>query len=111
MANLTYQPILITSIAAAAELATKYLFIGFDGNVASAGAAALGVLQAATDSGEQAPVGAQGIFLVIAGGAISVGEAVEVGTGGKAAAYSAGVSIGRALDEATTDGDIIRVLL
>lgn len=111
MASKTYQPVLITGITAAANLTTKYLFIGFDGNLASAGAAALGVLQAETDSGDEAPVGVQGIFLVVAGEAIDVGEGVEVGTNGKAAALDSGVQVARALDEATQDGDIIRVIM
>jgi hypothetical protein len=140
MAEKTYQPILVTSIVAAAALATVYKFVGYDGNYAGAGAAALGVLDAETDSGEMAPVVASGIANVIAGGAISVGEAVVSGATGKALAATAlsatppagqvavlstgaqaattiagsvtpEVILGYALDEATQDGDIIRVEL
>lgn len=140
MAEKTYQPVLITSIVAAAALATVYKFVGYDGNYAGAGAGALGVLNCETDSGEMAPVIVSGIAKVIAGGAISVGGAVVSGSTGKALAATllsatpasgatpvtstgaqaamtiAGsvtpeVILGYALDEATTDGDIIRVKL
>ena len=46
---LTEQPILITSIKALADI-TKNLFVGFDGNLCSANAKALGVSNADTDA-------------------------------------------------------------
>jgi hypothetical protein len=105
----TAQPILIASILAAAALA-RLRFAGFDGNVAGAGAKALGVTEAATAQGEQAPVSTHGILLVTAGGVIAAGAEVEVGADGKAVTKAAGVSNGYALDAAAADGDIIRIV-
>lgn len=107
----TEQPVLITTIAASGADLARLRFVGFGGAVATAAAAALGVCNADTAVGLQAPVGVVGIFLVEAGGAFSAGGDVEVGTGGKAVAKSAGVVVGTALDTAAADGDIVRVLL
>jgi len=81
----TAQPILTTSIAAAADLTAKanYL-IGFDGAVCGANAKPLGVLQDNTVLGEMAPVVCAGIALVISGAAISVGAALVSTSAGKA---------------------------
>ncbi len=105
----TYQPILITSILAAAALA-RFQMVGFDGNVAAAGAAALGACDTDTDLGDEAPVAVSGILLVTAGAAIAVGAKVEVGTSGKVITNTTGVSCGYALDAAAADGDAIRIV-
>lgn len=107
----TEQPILITSITAAGADLSRLRFVGFDGAVATAAAAALGVCNADTLLGNQAPVGVIGVFLVEAGGAISAGGDIEVGAGGKAVAFSAGKVVAQAFDAAAADGDVIRVLL
>ncbi|MDQ7799558.1 MAG: DUF2190 family protein [Candidatus Edwardsbacteria bacterium] len=80
---MTEQPTLITSIVAAAAL-TKGYFIGFDGNVCGAGAKALGVCNADSDSGEMAPVLAKGIALVVSAAAIAVGAALVSDASGQA---------------------------
>ena len=79
----TEQPILITTILAAANL-DKNLFIGFDGNLCSANAKALGVSNANTNSGNQCPVVSKGIALVLSGAAVSVGNAVVANSSSKA---------------------------
>lgn len=111
MANKTYQPLLTTSVTAGETLDTTELFIGVDGKYAGAGDFAVGVLDAATANGGQAPVVAYGIALITAGEAISPGDGIESAAGGKAAVLDTGVLLGYALDEATADGDIIRVKL
>jgi len=111
MAELTKQPILITSVEATAELATTNLFVGLTGSYAGAGAYALGVLEAVTSLGQQAPVITLGIALVTAGGAITAGAEVESAAGGKAVAKTTGIALGRALTAAGADGDTIKVKL
>ena len=98
-----------TSVEAAADL-TRLRFVGFDGDVAAEDAAAIGVCEADTGSGEMAPVNTHGVLLVEAGGVIALGAEVEVDGSGKAVTIAAGVSQGRAMDAAAADGDIIRIL-
>ena len=107
---LTEQPILITSIQAAANLA-KNLFIGFDGDICSAGIKAFGVSNAETDSGEQMPVCVKGIALITTGGALSVGDKIESDGDGKAIEATAGEVNGFALDASSGADELIRVLL
>lgn len=103
-------PLLTLTIAAAAAI-TAERFVGHDGNPAAAAGNTLGVARSEAETGEDFPVDVLGTAVVEAGGAIAVGGAVEVGTAGKAAAQSAGVTVARALEEATADGDRIEVLL
>ncbi len=105
----THHPILVLSITAAAAL-TQRRFIGMDGDVCGAGAKALGAAEFNADAGDQASVNVAGLILVEAGGAITAGAEVESDADGKAIAQSAGVGNGYALDAATTDGDVIRVV-
>lgn len=108
----TEQPILITSIAAAADLSAKQnLFIGFDGAVCGSGVKPLGVLSANTDENEQAPVCCLGIALVYSGAALSAGAKVQSNAAGKAITYSSGAVAGYVLDAATGADELIRVLL
>ncbi len=124
MANKTYQPILIQTVKAQANLSEK-LFVGFDGNICGAGEKAYGVVDVATESGQLAPVGVLGTFIVISGGAITQGSAVTSDASGKAVVatapsitteasattLTAGDEInGYALDAATAAGEEIRVL-
>ncbi len=104
----TQQPILTTSIAAAADL-TKARFVGFNGNVCAAGAKALGIAETDTGSGRQAPVNVLGILHIESGGAIAVGADVESNASGQAITKTAGVSNGTALDAASAQGEIIRI--
>jgi hypothetical protein len=98
----------ITVLAVAAVNARR--FLGFDGNLAAAGEAAVGVVEADTDAGSAAPVNVQGVMLVEAGGAIALGAEVQVGADGKAVVKAAGVGQGRALDAAAGAGDLIRIV-
>lgn len=107
----TQQPVQKTSIKAAVNLDNIMRFIGYDGNYASAGASALGVLDASTNAGEYAPVITYGIVLVETGGAITVGAKVESDAQGRAVTQTTGTVLGYALDSAASAGEKIRVKL
>jgi hypothetical protein len=108
----TEQPILITSILAAADLsASKNLFIGFDGNICGNSAKALGVLNAGTNQNEYAPLTCAGIALVLSGAAVSVGAKIQSNASGKAITFSSGEPNGFALDSSTGADELIRVKL
>ncbi len=85
----------------------KHHFVGFDGGVAVAGKKAVGICEADVDEGEMCPVNINGKLMVTAGGAIPLGSEVGVGADGKAVV---GEGEGYAMDEATADGDVIRIL-
>ena len=85
--------------------------IGYDGNVATAAATMQGLAQTDAASGEQVAVDVQGTGIAIAGAAIAVGADLEVGAAGKLVTKAAGVSVGRALQAAGADGDLIEIML
>lgn len=86
-------------------------FVGFDGAKCAAGAKALGVCEADTAVGRQAPVNFSGILLVEAAGAIAVDTDVDSDANGCAVTHAAGVVNGHTLDAAAAAGDIIRILV
>lgn len=83
MGLLTMKPGVTESIEAAAAL-SKNLFIGFDGDICGADARALGVAQEDAGLGEQCPVIATGIALVLSGGVIAAGDPLASDSAGKA---------------------------
>ncbi|PAT32870.1 capsid cement protein [Vandammella animalimorsus] len=105
----TFHPILTLSITAAVDLEHVYRFVGFDGRPAAEGAKALGVNNAAFRAGTQASVGALGVVLVEAGGAIALGAEVQCDGEGRAVTLSGGKSNGWAMDAASDAGQIIRI--
>jgi len=109
----TEQPILTTSIKAAADLSTsKNLLIGFDGKLCVADAKPLGVLAANTDFDELAPVHTNGIVLVKSGAAFAVGDHLKCDSAGKVIKWAtSGAYVGYALDAASGADELIRVLL
>lgn len=107
----TEQPVLITSIAAGADLAYTKRFVSVAGVYSSISTAPLGVLNAVVDSGEMASLIVSGIALMEAGGSITAGVDVTAGTNGKVITNVDGKVAGIAIDTASTDGDIIRVKL
>lgn len=102
-------PLLVTVTSPSGVAANR--FVGYDGDPCAAGEASLGVAEQAIALGEQGDVTALGVVTVEAGDAISAGGAVQVGVGGKAVPLVAGSKSGRALTQATLDGDLIQVLL
>ena len=105
----TEKILLAVTIAAAAAL-TRFRFVDFTGNVASAGERPLGVATTDFDIGEQASVATHGEILVEAGAAIAAGAEVESDASGRAVTKTTGVAFGVARDAAAAAGDIIRVL-
>lgn len=87
-------------------------FIGYAGTYPDAAATALGVSLLSAKSGQPVAVQTTGVVEVIAGGSISVGGVVKVGTSGKAVAQGdSGVIVGRAVTASTADGQSILVNL
>ncbi len=105
----TEKILLAVTIAAAAAL-TRFRFVDFTGNVASAGERPLGMATTDFDTGEQASVATHGEILVEAGAAIAAGAEVESNASGRAVTKTTGVAFGVARDAAAAAGDIIRVL-
>jgi hypothetical protein len=97
------------SIAAKTADLVERRFVGFDGAKCGAGAKALGVCEADTGVGRQAPVNFSGILLVEAGAAINADVDVDSDADGKAVAHAAGIVNGHTLDAAGAAGDIIRI--
>lgn len=95
----------------AAGTITKNRFVTIGGVTATAAATAFGVAATSAASGEYFPVNTLGTSIVQAGGAISAGAAIEVGTGGKAVTKSSGVAVARAIEAASGDGVLIEVFL
>ncbi len=104
------EKILLAVTIAAATALTRFRFVDFTGNVASAGERPLGVATTDFDTGEQASVATHGEILVEAGAAIAVGAEVESDASGRAVTKTTGVAFGVARDAAAAAGDIIRVL-
>lgn len=135
----TQKPLNIESVLATGAL-TKLRFVTYAGTTAGALGRALGVAQDGGEIGEYVPVVTDGIALVEAGGAISVGAPVASDASGRAIAASnltatvpgSGTTVtsssaqpsmtiaggvlpqgimGVAMDEATQAGDVIRINL
>lgn len=107
----TIQPGNSTTVTTAAAIAVNR-FVGFDGNYPAADAKALGVSNDAADSGTSLGLVVDGIVFVEASAAISVGAKVTTTNTGKAKTVSASEAVnGYAMDAASADGDLIRVLL
>lgn len=121
MAEKTTPPAISVVNVVAAEALTKYRFVNASGAyVASAGDRAIGVTLTDADSGDSVAVQTAGVVFVEAGGAITIGQAVQSTDAGKATAIAdptASVAaswkvLGEALDATTSgDGDIIRIRL
>ena len=106
------QKISILTIAIAAAVAiTAERFITATGAVATAGGNAAGVATTDAAIGDYVATDVLGTSVVTAGAAIAKGAAIEVGTGGKAITKTSGVTVARALQAATADGDRIEVML
>ena len=108
----TEQPILITSVVAAADLSnSKNLLIGFNGNICGSSAKPLGVLTAGSPLGEESAVIARGIALVYSGAAVSAGAKLQSNASGKVVNFLSGEVAGYAVDAASGADELIRVLL
>jgi hypothetical protein len=107
---MTEYPNIINLDAAAANL-SRGRFVTGTGAVPAAKAVVIGVVHEDVDAGEPVPVMVKTVAQVQAAGAITAGARVETTATGKAQAFTDGYVAGIAIDEATTDGQFIRVLL
>lgn len=109
----------VTGFAAAADLSGKqYHFVRASAANAcnqsslASDTAVLGVLQNNPQSGQAATIAQQGLSKVVAGGSITVNALVTTnGSGRAAAAVSGDMVMGRALEAAANDGEVITVAL
>ena len=109
MANKLYKPLLIDSIKAVSDL-PKQRFIDFNGNICAEGIKALGVSDVEIESGQYAPIGIHGIFLIESEGNIAIGDAVTSNKDGKAIVATESQAVnGYSLDTAST-GEVIRIV-
>lgn len=110
------------AVEAAGDLSTKrwYFMIYSTGQVTTATAvtdACAGVLQNKPDAqGKAAELVVVGETKVVAGGSITVGDLITTTAAGKAATITPGSDttkyiLGRALETATTDGQVIRAFV
>ena len=103
---------IVTSVKAVVDIDKNYI-ADVNGNLCNATAVPLGVVNADTKADEQMPVAVSGIALVTAASAITKGDLVTSDANGKAESTVTNdkLVLGKALDEATASGDLIRVLL
>jgi hypothetical protein len=73
-------------------------------------AKAFGVATADFANGKVGAVLREGITFVTAGGAITAGAQVEVGSGGKAVALASGVAVGQALETGSNNNPVLVAL-
>ena len=104
----TSKPVLVTSMRATADV-LEQTFIGVDGAPGVAGALTLGVVEKSTKSGEMAPLGVVGIFVVEANGVLAIGDEIEVGANAKALKKSAGIAVGRAYSATAQAGELVAI--
>lgn len=77
---------------------------------ATAAAKAFGVASADIASGATGLIHRGGILFVTAGGSITAGAQVEVGSGGKAVALASGVAVGTALETGSSNNPVLVAL-
>jgi cytidine deaminase len=91
--------------------ATRDATTGLVKVAAATGAAkAFGVATADFANGKVGAVVREGILFVTAGGAITAGAQVEVGSGGKAVALASGVAVGQALETGSNNNPCLIAL-
>ncbi|MEX3655254.1 capsid cement protein [Mycolicibacterium fortuitum] len=77
---------------------------------ATAAAKAFGVASADIASGATGLIHRGGILFVTAGGSITAGAQVEVGSGGKAVTLASGVAVGTALETGSSNNPVLVAL-
>ena len=107
----TQQEVLTTSVKAPVDL-SKNLFVDFDGSIPLAGTKTLGVVQADTAAGNQAPIMAEGIAIVLSGSVVNAKDKITTDAEGKAVPVVDTQAVnGYALDTASGADQLIRVHL
>ena len=79
-------------------------------NTASAAAKAFGVATSDIASGATGSVIREGLVFVTAGGSISAGAEVEVGSNGKAVTLASGRAVGKALETGSNNNPVLVAL-
>lgn len=94
---------LLTLTRSATTTITQYLAVTLAGAIAAAGTEAAGFATTNAVSGDDFAVDVLGTTTAVAGGAITAGAALEVGTGGKLVVQDEGARVGYALFAAGVD--------
>lgn len=104
--------LLTLPLIASGPVASKR-FVAYDGTQAESGDAVQGVSRSDAVDGEAFSVDTIGTAIVEAGGAVEVGNSLEVDANGRAVPDTAGGNpqVARALESATSSGQPIEVLL
>lgn len=102
---------LYTDTVRASGAVTGRRFVKHDGAQAVLNAEAYGVARHDVADTEPVAIDVIGVVPVEAGGVIALGAEVQADASGKAIALAAGVSLGRAVEASTADGDIVRIHL
>jgi hypothetical protein len=90
---------------------TVYRGVGYNGAQATvAGQAVLGFANEAGVDGRNFTVNVIGTMLAEAGGAVNVGDALDVDASGRVVTHTTGIICGRALAAATAAGQVIEIL-
>ncbi|MGG2140528.1 capsid cement protein [Symbiopectobacterium sp. RP] len=111
------QQVVLTTTMIAAEALTQHRLVGLSGKVFKGSGTELGVADIAGKKGDAVPVNVLGIMAVEAGSAISVGELLKSDDQGRVIPESAlekgalpASTVGAALDAATAEGQLIRMV-
>ncbi|MCS4508895.1 capsid cement protein [Xylophilus ampelinus] len=102
--------ILVNGVNATGAI-TQYAAVSGAGAIATAAGRALGFAKTGASIGERAPVVTEGTAVAIAGAAIAVDAALEVGTAGAVITKASGTTVARAMTAATAAGQQIEVLV
>lgn len=103
-------PVLTLSVVAGGAI-TGYRCVGYNDQQAGAAAAVKGIARHDAATGEQLAIDVSGVVPVEAGAAIAAGAAVEANAAGKVITLASGVVVGRAVQAAAADTDLIRIKL
>lgn len=106
---ITQQVILTTTVVASGSLSAQR-FVGINGALCAEGKQALGIAEISAQKEEAVSVNVLGILAVESGGNIAPGDAVQSDSKGRAIVKATGIANGVALDAATGEGSLIRIL-
>lgn len=103
-------PLLTQGIRAQTAIAVN-MPITKDGEVTAAGGTCIGFSISPATAGARCPVAVQGSAIAVAGGAIAMGDNLQVGANGCVITHASGAIIGRAMNAASGVGDNVEVFI
>ena len=103
-------PVLVLTVVATSTVEMARA-VDIDGTVTSAGDAMLGLSDTRGFNGDELAVDVMGTSTATAGAAITAGALLQVGNDGKLITKAAGITVARALTDASGDGSMLEVLL